>query len=388
MSRHTARARAGQDRASLYDEITDKIIAELEAGRVPWVQPWGTAAAKAPLAMPKNAATGAAYSRDQRADPLGRRDRARLPRPELAHLSPGARRSAAMSARASTARPSSMPTASSPTTRRRRAAETGEEAQAIPFLKRFTVFNTDQCEGLPEEIAAAAPPPPAGPDRAQSRGADRGDRRRLPHRRQPRLLHATGTITCRCRRRKPISSRSIGTGPRSMSSVTRPAIAHRLNRDLSGSFGSKQYALRRAGRRNDARLLLRLARHRADRAPCRLHRLLARGAARGQSRHRPRRLAGEQGGRLSCSPFCRPTIDAAVDGERGGRVMHPQRGVSARAFSRCRASERKRAAPVFVTGWRPRESLSAARRGESDMALPFRRSPFSPRATFPSTSWC
>jgi antirestriction protein ArdC len=40
MSRHT-RVRAGNDRASLYTEITDKIIAELEAGRFPWVQPWG-----------------------------------------------------------------------------------------------------------------------------------------------------------------------------------------------------------------------------------------------------------------------------------------------------------------------------------------------------------
>jgi N-terminal domain of anti-restriction factor ArdC len=55
-------ARAGSDRASLYDEITNKIIAELEAGRVPWVQPWATAAAKAPLAMPRNAATGRRYS--------------------------------------------------------------------------------------------------------------------------------------------------------------------------------------------------------------------------------------------------------------------------------------------------------------------------------------
>jgi hypothetical protein len=53
---------AGQDRTSLYDEITGKIIGELEAGRVPWVQPWGTAAAKAPLAMPRNAATGRHYS--------------------------------------------------------------------------------------------------------------------------------------------------------------------------------------------------------------------------------------------------------------------------------------------------------------------------------------
>jgi antirestriction protein ArdC len=62
MSRNTAIARAGSDRASLYDEITNKIIVELEAGRVPWVQPWGTAFAKAPLAMPRNAATGRQYS--------------------------------------------------------------------------------------------------------------------------------------------------------------------------------------------------------------------------------------------------------------------------------------------------------------------------------------
>ena len=62
MSRSAARARTGQDRTSLYSEITDKIIAELEAGRVPWVQPWGTAAAKASLAMPKNAATERRYS--------------------------------------------------------------------------------------------------------------------------------------------------------------------------------------------------------------------------------------------------------------------------------------------------------------------------------------
>jgi antirestriction protein ArdC len=41
MSRHTARARYGEDRKSLYQEITDRIITELEARRLPWVQPWG-----------------------------------------------------------------------------------------------------------------------------------------------------------------------------------------------------------------------------------------------------------------------------------------------------------------------------------------------------------
>ena len=49
-------------RSSLYQEITDKIIAELEQGRLPWVQPWSSGAVRAPLAMPKNAATGRRYS--------------------------------------------------------------------------------------------------------------------------------------------------------------------------------------------------------------------------------------------------------------------------------------------------------------------------------------
>ena len=37
MSHAAVRARPGQDRTSLYQEITDKVIAELEAGRLPTV---------------------------------------------------------------------------------------------------------------------------------------------------------------------------------------------------------------------------------------------------------------------------------------------------------------------------------------------------------------
>jgi antirestriction protein ArdC len=54
MSKHS---QAAPSRASLYEEITNKIIGELEAGRLHWVQPWDTSAAKAPLAMPRNAHT-------------------------------------------------------------------------------------------------------------------------------------------------------------------------------------------------------------------------------------------------------------------------------------------------------------------------------------------
>jgi len=70
--------------------------------------------------------------------------------------------SVAMSARASTARPSSMPTASFPKTRRSGRVIPARKAQAIPFLKRFTVFNLAQCEGLPEGLIVAAPGPEPG----------------------------------------------------------------------------------------------------------------------------------------------------------------------------------------------------------------------------------
>jgi antirestriction protein ArdC len=161
MSRHHSRARTGGGRASLYDEITDKIISELEAGRVPWVQPWGTAAAKASLSMPKNASTNRSYSGVNilllwgstiengftRQSWLTFRQALSLG----GHVRKGERGTTVVYADRFV-----------PSDEKRRAAETGEEAQAIPFLKRFTVFNCDQCDELPHEIATAAPPPPQG----------------------------------------------------------------------------------------------------------------------------------------------------------------------------------------------------------------------------------
>jgi antirestriction protein ArdC len=49
-----------------------------------------------------------------------------------------------------------------PDDEKRRAQETGEKAQSIPFLKRFTVFNVTQCEGLPDDLTTAAPPAEPG----------------------------------------------------------------------------------------------------------------------------------------------------------------------------------------------------------------------------------
>ena len=47
----------GRPQDSLYGEVTARIIAELEQGRVPWVQPWDDAACG--CTRPENGATAA-----------------------------------------------------------------------------------------------------------------------------------------------------------------------------------------------------------------------------------------------------------------------------------------------------------------------------------------
>lgn len=239
MSRHP-RARTGQDRATLYDEITDKIIAELEAGRVPWVQPWGTEAAKAPLSMPRNAASARPYSGINililwgAVIERGFAGQSWLTfRQALAlggHVRKGERGITVVYADRYV-----------PADERRRAREMGEEARAIPFLKRFTVFNTDQCEGLPADVATTAPMPLPGMIEPQVEA----------------LIKATG-IDFRIG-----GNRAFYMPAEDYVQVPAPAayfepinwhrtalheLGHasghpsRLNRDLGGSYGTKKYA--------------------------------------------------------------------------------------------------------------------------------------------------
>ena len=60
--------------------------------------------------------------------------------------------------------------------------------------------------------------------------------------------------------------------------------------------------------------------------------------------------------------------------------MHPH---AVSAFSWCCASESERSAGLSVTGRRSRESLSAARRGESDMASAVQKIKLSPSRDIP-----
>jgi antirestriction protein ArdC len=240
MPRSAPHARPNADRTGLYQDITDKIIAELEAGRLPWVQPWGASAVAAPLAMPRNAATGRAYTGVNVLILWGAvvargfsRQSWLTFRQALAlggHVRKGERGTTVVYADRFV-----------PEDERRRALEAGEEAQAIPFLKRFTVFSTDQCEGLPEGLATTPAPVPEGlilPEveaLIRASGADLrlgGDHAfysvALDYIQAPRPESYFEPINWH---RTALHELSHWSGH-----------ARRLGRDLSGNFGSKLYA--------------------------------------------------------------------------------------------------------------------------------------------------
>lgn len=159
MARQDRAPREGGARSSIYDDITTRIIAELEAGRLPWVQPWGTASAKAPLALPRNAATQRQYSGINILILWGALVQQGYPtqawltfRQALAlggNVRKGERGTTVVYADRFT-----------PEAEKQRAERDGSEAKAVPFLKRFTVFNVAQCEGLREGLASDPAPLP------------------------------------------------------------------------------------------------------------------------------------------------------------------------------------------------------------------------------------
>jgi antirestriction protein ArdC len=140
------------ERQSLYGEVTARIIAELEQGRLPWVQPWD--AARCPCMMPKNAVSARAYSginvlilwaaaiegghagqrwlTYRQADAAG------------GHVRRGEKGTVVCYADRFT-----------PKEEAEKAQGEDREARTIAFLKRFTVFNVDQCDGLPEAMTSA-----------------------------------------------------------------------------------------------------------------------------------------------------------------------------------------------------------------------------------------
>jgi len=142
------------DRPSLYAEVTGRIICELEQGRVPWVQPWGKS--PSPLGLPRNAVSGRRYSGINililwdagiaagfpSHDWLTYRQALELG----GHVRKGERGTTVVYADRFV-----------PRAERERADREDDEPTGVPFLKRFTVFNAAQCDGLPGRIGGAVP---------------------------------------------------------------------------------------------------------------------------------------------------------------------------------------------------------------------------------------
>lgn len=145
-------------RGNLYDEVTARIVSELEAGRVPWVQPWGRPGGTAP-GLPRNALTARHYSGVNVLILWGAVIEHGFPSQGWLTFKQAIEAGGAVR---KGERGTTVVYADRfvPEAEKARAVETGDAAKAVPFLKRFTVFNVAQCEGLRPGLAPEPAPLP------------------------------------------------------------------------------------------------------------------------------------------------------------------------------------------------------------------------------------
>ena len=152
------------ERASLYSEVTNRIIVELEEGRLPWVQPWDSAACG--CTMPQNAGTARRYTGINvlilwaEVVAKGYASQRWLTYRQAEAAGGNVRRGE---------KGTVICYADRFTPKAEAEAARGDEREArqVAFLKRFVVFNVDQCEGLPEAYIA----PMVSPDPVIAVGA-------------------------------------------------------------------------------------------------------------------------------------------------------------------------------------------------------------------------
>ena len=167
-SRRARREVAGEDRqpenrANLYDEVTARIVSELEAGRFPWVQPWGRTGGTGP-GLPRNALTARTYSGVNILILWGAVIEHGYPSQGWLTFKQALEAGGAVrkGERGTTVVYADRftPEAESEAEKASLRGNDDQPNRAIWFLKRFTVFNVAQCEGLRPGLAADPTPLP------------------------------------------------------------------------------------------------------------------------------------------------------------------------------------------------------------------------------------
>ncbi len=228
-----------QDRANLYDEVTTRIVAELEAGRLPWIQPWGRVDTTGP-GLPRNALTGRNYSGVNVLILWGAVIEHGWPSQSWLTFRQ-AQEAGGCVMKGEHGVIEVYADRFTPEGEKERAKRDGDDARAVPFLKRFTVFNVAQCEGLRPGLACdPAPLPereivPVAEDVIAASGVDfriGGDRAFYAP--DPDFVQVPP---------QPAFFEQINYYRTCLHELTH-ATGHpkRLGRDLKNAFGSKDYA--------------------------------------------------------------------------------------------------------------------------------------------------
>jgi antirestriction protein ArdC len=243
-SRARAAARdAGQPpRGSLYDDVTAKIIAQLEAGVFPWAQPWSAAAAVPGL--PRNAVSGRAYSGVNVLILWGAVIDGSYPSQDWLTFRQALAAGGCVrkGEKGETVFYADRFTPDNGRDQNEGGSDSeGDAPRSIPFLKRFVVFNAAQCDGLPARLIADPVPVPP----------------RELHERAEALIAATGADfrIGGARAFYDVAGDYVQVPPQSAFGEPidyyRTALhelshfcgsAARLGRDQSGRFGSALYA--------------------------------------------------------------------------------------------------------------------------------------------------
>ena len=174
------------EKADVYTRVTSKILADLERGNLTWLQPWQAGHQAGPVSRPLRAG-GQAYSGINILILwLACTERGFSGQNWLTFRQ--ALKLAHMCARARRAPPSSMPTALSLI-----ASASAPQPVTNPPRSRFSSASRSLMPSSARTCRPkSTPPAPVAeqPDPAAGRGSHPHHRRRYPHRRQPRLLHA------------------------------------------------------------------------------------------------------------------------------------------------------------------------------------------------------